>query len=53
MSVIAPKLSLLSFCNGTPEMGTLSLPLTVDCGVKSPVSIAAVAVTTLNVEPGA
>ena len=28
-------------------------PLTVDSGVNAPVSMAAVAVTTLNVEPGA
>ena len=53
MSVIAPKLSLLSFCSGTPEIGTLSRPLTVDSGVNAPVSIAAVAVTTLKLDPGA
>ncbi len=53
MRVIWPKLSLLSFWSGTPEIGTLLRPLTVAFGLKAPVSIAAVAVTTLKVEPGA
>ena len=48
-----PKDSLKSFCSGTPEIFTPLSPLTVDCGVNCPVSIAAVSVTTLNVEPGA
>ena len=47
-----PKLWLLSLFSGTPEMVTGELPLTVLLGVYRPESIAAVAVTTLNVEPG-
>ena len=53
VSVSSPKFSFWSFCKGTPEMRTLARPLTVDSGVNAPLSIAAVAVTTLNVEPGA
>ena len=48
---MSPKLWPSSFCSGTPEM-TLPLPLTVESGVYLPLSIAAIAVTTLNVEPG-
>ena len=53
VSVISPKLSLLSLCNGTPETSTPLRPLMVELGVNIPESIAAVAVTTLNVDPGA
>ncbi len=53
VSVISPRLSFSSFCNGTPEITTSLRPETTDCGVNFPLSIAAVAVTTLNVEPGA
>src|SRR5947209_15289002 len=50
--LVGPKLWLLSFESGTPEMVTGELPLTVESGVKRPLSSAAAAVTTLNVEPG-
>src|SRR5690349_21231667 len=49
---MAPKLWLLSFDRGTPEMVFGESPLTVEFGVNMPLSIAATAVTTLNVEPG-
>src|SRR5947209_17676172 len=49
---IGPKLWLLSLFRGTPEIVTGELPLTTELGVNRPLSIAAVAVTTLNVEPG-
>src|SRR5215831_16887772 len=47
-----PKLWLLSFWSGTPEMVLGESPLTTEFGVYFPLSIAAAAVTTLNVEPG-
>src|SRR5690349_6230838 len=50
--VITPKLWLLSLASGTPETVFGELPLIVELGVKRPESIAAVVVTTLNVEPG-
>ena len=53
MRVIWPKLWCWSLDSGTPEISTPLRPLTVDSGVKRPVSMAAVAVTTLKVEPGA
>src|SRR5438874_8882099 len=49
---IRPKLWLPSFCRGTPEIVFGESPLTTEFGVYLPLSIAAVAVTTLNVEPG-
>ena len=49
---IGPKLWSLSLDSGTPEIVTGELPLTTEFGVYLPLSIAAVAVTTLNVEPG-
>src|ERR1700722_3655739 len=49
---ILPKLWLLSLDSGTPEMVTGDLPSTIEFGVYFPLSIAAVAVTTLKVEPG-
>ena len=49
---IGPKLWLSSFWSGTPEIVFGELPLTIEFGVYLPLSIAAVAVTTLNVEPG-
>ena len=49
---MSPKLWLLSFCSGTPETVLGDLPLTVEFGVYRPLSMAAVAVTTLKVEPG-
>src|SRR5581483_11849629 len=51
-SVIWPKDWLRSFCSGTPEIVTGELPLIIEFGVYLPLSIAAVAVTTLKVEPG-
>ncbi len=53
VSVICPKVSFSSFCSGTPETRTSLRPSTVDSRVNLPESIAAVAVTTLNVDPGA
>ena len=47
-----PKLWLPSFWSGIPEMVFGESPLTIDPGVYFPLSIAAVAVTTLKVEPG-
>ena len=52
VSVIWPKFSLPKLRSGTPEIGLRLRPLTVEFGVKRPESIAAIAVTTLNVEPG-
>ena len=52
VSVMSPKLSLPKLRRGTPEIGLRLRPLMRDCGVKRPLSIAAIAVTTLNVEPG-
>ena len=49
----SPKLSLESFAAGRPEMTTSLRPLTRDCRLNLPLSIAAVEVTVLNVEPGA
>ncbi len=49
---MGPKLWLRSLLSGTPEMVTGDLPLTIEFGVNLPLSIAAAAVTTLNVEPG-
>src|SRR5437660_2057030 len=50
--LMSPELWLLSFCSGTPETVRGDLPLIVEFGVYLPLSIAATAVTTLNVEPG-
>src|ERR1700758_3419042 len=47
-----PKLWLLSFWSGTPEIVLGELPSTTEFGVYCPLSMAAAAVTTLNVEPG-
>ena len=49
---ISPNGWLLSLDSGTPEIVTGELPLTTEFGVYEPLSIAAAAVTTLNVEPG-
>ena len=49
---MSPKDSPLSFCSGTPEMIFPLRPLTVESGVYLPESMAAISVTTLNVEPG-
>ena len=50
--VIRPKLFPPKFVSGTPSISFGDFPSTNDCGVKRPLSIAAVAVTTLKVEPG-
>jgi hypothetical protein len=50
--VTDPNCSLEKLRSGAPEMFIGELPTTVDSGVKPPPSSAAVAVTTLNVEPG-
>jgi hypothetical protein len=50
---IVPNDWLKSLASGTPEIFTPLVPSTGELGLKRPVSIAAVAVTTLNVEPGA
>src|SRR5437764_7490722 len=47
-----PKLWLPSFWSGTPEIVLGESPLTTEFGVYMPLSMAATAVTTLNVEPG-
>src|SRR2546421_114375 len=47
-----PKLWLLSFESGTPEIVTGDLPLTTELGVNRPLSSAATSVTILKVEPG-
>jgi hypothetical protein len=47
-----PKLWLASLASGTPETFFGESPLTTEPGVYLPLSIAALAVTTLNVEPG-
>ena len=52
VSVMSPKSSLPKLFSGTPEIFLPFSPLTVESGVYSPVSSAAVAVTILNVEPG-
>ena len=52
VSVIGPKSWLRSLASGTPEITFGESPLMIELGVYSPLSIAAVAVTTLNVEPG-
>jgi len=52
VSVMRPKLSPPKLRSGTPEIGFRLRPLTSEFGVNSPLSIAAIAVTTLNVEPG-
>ncbi len=49
---IGPNAWLLSLLSGTPEIVTGDLPLTTELGVYLPESMAAAAVTTLNVEPG-
>src|SRR3954451_1073584 len=50
--VIVGKSSPPEFCRGTPEIFLLFLPLIRESGVYLPVSRPAVAVTTLNVDPG-
>ncbi len=50
--VTGPKSSPPKFASGTPPISLGELPSTTDCGVNFPESSAAVAVTTLNVEPG-
>ena len=50
--VMGPKLWLLSFSSGTPEIVLGESPLMIESGVYLPLSMAAVAVTTLNVDPG-
>ena len=52
VSVIGPKSWLPKFASGTPPMRFGDFPSTTEFGVYSPESIAAVAVTTLKVEPG-
>ena len=52
MRVIGPKSSLPKLVSGTPPMRFGDLPSTTDVGVYRPESSAAVAVTTLKVEPG-
>ena len=52
VSVDVPKDSPPSLLSGTPEISSALSPSTSESGVNCPVSIAAVAVTTLNVEPG-
>ena len=47
-----PKLAPPEFASGTPSIEIPVSPLTTESGVNSPESSAAVAVTTLNVEPG-
>src|SRR5580704_3869936 len=53
VSVCGPQLLLPSLASGTPETRIGELPLMTESGVYWPLSIAAVAVTILNVEPGA
>jgi hypothetical protein len=52
VSVMSPNDSPPSLLRGTPEMTLPLRPLMRDCGVYWPESIAAIAVTTLKVEPG-
>src|SRR5690242_12765346 len=52
VSVIGPKLWLLSLLSGTPEIVLGESPLMVESGVYLPLSMPAVAVTTLKVDPG-
>ena len=52
VSVTGPKSSLPKLESGTPPIVFGELPLSTESGVKRPLSSAAVAVTTLNVEPG-
>jgi hypothetical protein len=49
---MSPKDLLPELAIGTPEISFGESPLTTEDGWNSPLSIAAVAVTTLNVEPG-
>ena len=49
---ISPKLSPPAFSSGTPEITLPDSPLTVSSTSNSPLSSAAVAVTTFIVEPG-
>ena len=51
-SVMSPYDWPSSLLSGTPEIFFGLSPLTVVSGVYRPLSIAAIAVTTLNVEPG-
>jgi hypothetical protein len=53
VSEIGPKLSPPSLLSGTPEIVFGELPSMIESGVYRPESIAAAAVRTLNVEPGA
>ena len=53
VSEIEPNCSPPAFESGTPSMLIGELPLITELGVNFPVSSAAVAVTTLKVEPGA
>ncbi len=48
----APPASPSMFWSGAPPMIAGELPSRTDSGVSSPLSSAAAAVTTLNVEPG-
>ena len=50
---MTPNCSLLKLLSGTPETLIGLLPLSDDAGVYLPESRAEIAVTTLNVEPGA
>jgi hypothetical protein len=50
--LIGPKLSPPALLSGTPPIVFGDDPSTTDAGVNLPVSSAAAAVTTLNVEPG-
>ena len=52
MRVIGPKLVPPKLVSGTPPISFGDFPSTTDWGVKRPLSSAAVAVTTLKVEPG-
>ena len=52
VSEIGPKLSPPEFSSGTPLISLGEEPSMIVSGVTLPVSSAAVAVTTLNVDPG-
>ena len=52
MNEIGPKLVPPALASGTPEISFGDEPSMIDSGVSLPLSSAAVAVTTLKVEPG-
>ena len=53
VKVCGPQLRPSSLASGTPETMIGELPLITESGLYMPLSIAAVAVTILKVEPGA